>query len=281
MPTFYYPAAFATEAARNLRLLADDGELETRGPGTAAVLGDLRDAAAAMRQVIDRIATANALPGHPAAARAAGLQIGDELHQAGTALEASTTRLAGAVTAFEEAASAPTEGPEWVQVVSLSGQDATEALDLLEEEGPHMTAVFLSGWDFGTETDDQAVEQHATREHLPLIAGEQAMTVDAYTIIANPGREQIAMYRALDGGPGPDILDAQDELAALLSATRAEKTPPENAHAPEAPGLEVSEPPTRRSQRAARQSRPVQQERSWFDLPAAGAGAGQGRELGL
>ena len=168
-----------------------------------------------------------------------------------------------------------------MQVVSLTGQDATEALDLLEEEGPHMTAVFLSEWDFGTETDSQAVEQHATREHLPLSAGERAMSVDAYTIIADPAREQIAMYRALDGGPGPDILDAQDQLAALLSATRAEKTQTENTPVEHAPVSEVSEPPTRRSQRAARQSRSVQQEGSWFDPPAAGAGAGQGRGLGL
>lgn len=107
MSTVYYPAAFATEAARNLRQLAADDELATTGPGTAALLDDLRDAAAAMREVIDRIAAPHTLPGAPSLAREAGLQIGDELHQAGTALEETTTRLTGAVTAIEHPTTVP------------------------------------------------------------------------------------------------------------------------------------------------------------------------------
>lgn len=262
MPTFHYPAAFAAEAARNLRQLAEDGELATTGPGASALLVDLRDAAEAMRQVIDRIASGNTIPGLPAAARAAGLQIGDELHQAGTALEETSARLTGAVTAIEQAATTEADGSEWVQVVSL--------------HGPHMAAVFLSGGDLGMETDDEAVDQHATREHLPLTAGERAMSVDAYTIIANPGSERIAMYRALDDGPGPDILDAQDELAALLSASTAEETP-----VGQAPGLGGSEPARRRSQSAGRHTRDAEPAVSWFDPPVAGPGTGQGRGLGL
>ncbi|KUP28355.1 hypothetical protein AB0333_07720 [Citricoccus sp. NPDC079358] len=109
MSTVYYPAAFATEAARNLRHLAADDELQTTGPGTTALLGDLRDAATAMREVIDRIAAAHTLPGAPALARDTGLQIGDELHQAGTALEETTTRLTGAVTAIEHPTTVPTQ----------------------------------------------------------------------------------------------------------------------------------------------------------------------------
>ncbi|MBE8146696.1 hypothetical protein IOD13_11945 [Brevibacterium casei] len=72
MSAVYYPAAFATEAARNLRHLAADSELQATGPGTATLLGDLRDAATAMREAIDRIAVAHTLPGAPALARDTG-----------------------------------------------------------------------------------------------------------------------------------------------------------------------------------------------------------------
>ena len=107
MSAVYYPAAFATEAARNLRHLAADSELQATGPGTATLLGDLRDAATAMREAIDRIAVAHTLPGAPALARDTGLQIGDELHQAGTTLEGTTTRLTDAVTAIEHPTTVP------------------------------------------------------------------------------------------------------------------------------------------------------------------------------
>lgn len=100
MPTFSYPATYAAEAARNLRALADAGQLTETG--THAIIADLRDATAAMRLVLDRLATAHAIPGHPAALRAAALQTGDELHQAGTALDEARGRLAAAARAAED-----------------------------------------------------------------------------------------------------------------------------------------------------------------------------------
>lgn len=101
MPTFSDPAAYAAEAARNLRALAGAGQLTE--VGTRAIIADLRDATAAMRLVLDRLAAAHTtIPGHPAALRAAALEAGDELHQAGTALDEARGRLAGAAHAADE-----------------------------------------------------------------------------------------------------------------------------------------------------------------------------------
>lgn len=95
MPTIsYYPAAYAAEAARNLRALAATGNLHATGP----LIAELRDAATAMRQVLDQLATARTLPGDPAATAAA-----DELHQAGTALDETATRLTSATQTTEPA----------------------------------------------------------------------------------------------------------------------------------------------------------------------------------
>lgn len=100
MPTFSDPATYAAEAARNLRALAGAGQLTE--VGTRAIIADLRDATAAMRLVLDRLAAAHTIPGHPTALRAAALQAGDELHQAGTALDEASGRLAGAARAADE-----------------------------------------------------------------------------------------------------------------------------------------------------------------------------------
>lgn len=95
MPTFSYPATYAAEAARNLRALAGAGQLTEAG--AHAIIADLRDATAAMRLVLDRLAAAHTIPGHPAA-----LEAGDELHQVGTALDEARGRLAGAARAADE-----------------------------------------------------------------------------------------------------------------------------------------------------------------------------------
>ncbi|WP_454118530.1 hypothetical protein [Microbacterium lacticum] len=100
MPTFSDPATYAAEAARNLRALAGADQLTEAG--AHATIADLRDATAAMRLVLDRLAAAHTIPGHPTALRAAALQTGDELHQAGTALDEARGRLAGAVRAADE-----------------------------------------------------------------------------------------------------------------------------------------------------------------------------------
>lgn len=96
MPTIsYYPAAYAAEAARNLRALAAARNL----PATDPVIGELREVATAMRQVLDQLATARAGHGDPAALAAA-----DDLHQAGTSLDAVAAGLTRAAQAAHVAA---------------------------------------------------------------------------------------------------------------------------------------------------------------------------------
>ncbi|AZT94733.1 MAG: hypothetical protein ACTIBG_04695 [Brevibacterium aurantiacum] len=96
MPTIsYYPAAYAAEAARNLRALAAAEDLPATGP----VIADLREVATAMRQVLDQLTAAQAGRGDPAALAAA-----DDLHQAGTALDAVATGLTRAARAARVAA---------------------------------------------------------------------------------------------------------------------------------------------------------------------------------
>ncbi|MBO1903161.1 hypothetical protein J4H92_14550 [Leucobacter weissii] len=126
MPTIsYYPAAYAAEAARNLRALAASGNLPATGVGTSPVIAELRDAARAMRQVLDQLATARAGHGDPAALAAA-----DDLHQAGTALDAVATGLTRAAQAARVAA-APDRS-----AMTAPAPAATEAAEPTRHEWP-------------------------------------------------------------------------------------------------------------------------------------------------
>lgn len=280
MPTTnYYPAGYASEAARNLRELAGAGPFATTDPGTGPLMMQLREAATAMRQVLDQLATDHAGLRHPGRLRVAARRTGDELHQAGNALEAAHTHLAGAMSAAEQMTSIPTVPTrEWVPVADLHGADAAHALDLLDRDGPQATVVFLSQWDQGVDTDDRAIDQGTTQEQLPLEPGDKAVSFDAYTIVADPGRGHIAMYRLLDDLPSPDILDAQDRHMAPPPPAIPTTSPATAAAAAAEPA--PPEPPTRRSQRQqapARHAKPPAPRGSWFDPPATGGGAVRGR----
>lgn len=271
MSPFMFSAASASEAARTLREIARPGELDRTGASAPVVLNDLRVAALSMRQVVDQLAFAHTDPGLPAQVREAALATADELHQAGTVLDDLTERLNAAELAAEKVTTIDT-GPvrQWVPVANLHGDQAAEALHLLDTEGPEGAAVFLSQWDSGIDTDDQALDQRRTRAQLPLAAGDQAVTFDAYTIVANPEAGQIAMYRLADDLPSMAVIEAQDRLPTINTAP-VEQQP--------------VQPQTRRAARQQTESRHAHKPapgRSWFDPPTTGGpsqGPNRGRSL--
>lgn len=269
------PAASASEAARTLHELARLGELDRTGNPAPLVIGDLRSAVLSMRQIVDQLAFAHTSPAIPAAARADALATADELHHSGTILDDLLTRLDAAEQAADQVTITAETGParEWVSVASLHGDHAAEALELLEEEGPEGAVAFCSQWDAGIDTDDEAIEARRTRAHLPLAAGDQAVTVDAYTLVTNPEARQVAMYRLIDDLPSMAIIEAQDRLTTPTPATPTPTASARDAQA--APGSrraprEQAEPRTRRTASSS----------SWFDPPTTGgASRGPGRSL--
>ncbi|MBU8577599.1 hypothetical protein [Brevibacterium luteolum] len=276
--THYYPAAHAAEAARHLRELAAAGAIAATDPSTGPLLVELRDAAGAMRQVLDQLAIDHASLAHPGRLRVAARRTGDELHQAGTALEETATHLTGAIDAATELTMMPTVPTrEWVPVASVRGEDAARALALLDRDRQEAAAVFLSQWDSGADTDDRAVEQQATLEQLPLEPGDQAVTVDAYTIVADPARGHIAMYRLLDDLPSPALLDAQD---AITIPAPAPVTAPAPSNEP-VPGSRRARREARQGRQGRHQQRRSDPDGSWFAPPAGGSNTSAGRGLGL
>lgn len=263
MPSFTFSAAYASEAARTLHELARLGELDRTGTSAPAVIHDLRRVTLAMRQVVDQLAFAHTDPGLPASLRREALATADELHQAGTVMDDLASQLDAAEDAADQVTAIDT-GParQWVSVANLHGDQAVQALHLLDTDGPEQAAVFLAQWDRGADTDEEATAGRRTRPQLPLAAGDWPVAIDAYTIVANPSAGQIAMYRLVDDVPSMALLRAHDHL-----------TPARNS----------AERPTREGWRArpeARHTRSSERGRSWFDPPAtAGTSSGRGPAL--
>lgn len=258
MPTFFSTADHAAEAAEHLRQLAGPDAVYS---DNAAIIHDLQETVTSMAQVVDRLSGAYFGSHVPAHLSADGQAATDELHQAGTALEAASTWLAGAGRVAERMDTATDEPAQtWIPVVNLEGKDSTIALGLLDTEGPEAAAVFLSQWDEGTETDNEAMVQRLSRDRLPIEPGDQAASFDAYTIIANQTTKHIAMYRLHDDEPN---------IGGIALGER---------FTPEAPTPAAT--PAAREQAETTQVQKSSPARSWFDPPTTG-GTGQGRGRSL
>lgn len=101
MPTFDDPLADAAEASAALRGLAHATRTFSDPTNTYQVIGDLLAGVRSLRQVLDQLANAHVVHRAPAhhdagnqlAGAHAALAAADELHQAGTVLDAAHDRL--------------------------------------------------------------------------------------------------------------------------------------------------------------------------------------------
>lgn len=121
MPTFDNPVTDAAEASAALRGLAHATRTFEDPADTYAVLGDLLAGVRSLRQVLDQLAAAHIAAGArahddagtQAAGATAALAAADELHQAGTLLDAVHDRVDAAMSQSGRIAwhPAPTQGP--------------------------------------------------------------------------------------------------------------------------------------------------------------------------
>ena len=267
-----FSSDLAPAAARHLRHLL--GPEVIHNAQTHATLGELQSSVTSIARLVDNLSGEYMGPEVPFHLRADAQATADELHQAGTALEAAATWLAGAVRIAEWVDAASIDPPQpWVNVVSLEGSDAARALHLLDQQGAEAVAVYLAQWDRGTDTDNQAMIQRMAQDRLPVAPGDQAASHDVYTIIANPSASRIAMYRLIDDEP---IRTAAEDH--LTTDTLARETPTPTASARDAQAV----PASRRAGGEKTAPRPPRNASggSWFDPPTTGGTSrGQGRSL--
>lgn len=223
MPTFYDPAADSTEAAEALRGLAHASRHFDYPRDLHPVIGDLLASTRSLRQTLDQLAAAHIdhrsrahddAGDHLTGAHDA-LAAADELHQAGTLLDAVTERLDAASQATSriawhdplghEAAQTlppvredPThQGPahRWVSVAFLQGEDADTVLDVIDRDGVEAGLDHMTGFDYGTETTDAALENGHVYDDPPSGMLDREADRGDYRMVYNPQAGHVALYR--------------------------------------------------------------------------------------
>ncbi|MDZ5079020.1 hypothetical protein [Nesterenkonia sp. HG001] len=227
MPTFHDPLADAAEASEALRGLAHASRVFDDPADTYTVFGDMVAGMCSLRQVLDQLATthlshrARAFDdngNHTAGAQDA-LAAADELHQAGTLLDEAYDRLD---TAFSHSgriawhpeptitheASAATGAQRWISVVFLQGEEADDVLELIDRDGPDAGIEHLTGFDYGAETTDAALENGYVYDEPSTGALDRVVTEGDFALTYNPAMGHVSLLRAHTVPPDPALDDA-------------------------------------------------------------------------
>ncbi|WP_392426055.1 hypothetical protein [Barrientosiimonas humi] len=266
MPTFTNPTSDAGDASEALRGLAHASRVFENPADTYPVLGDLLAGMRSLRQVMDQLAAVHAAhqqrvtddDHNPAAGAAAALAAADELHQAATLIDQAHDRLNAAMSHSGRIVWNPQDrlAERWIGVVFLQGDEADRVLDLIDTKGVEAGIEHLSGWDYGTETTDAAMENGDVHDTPPVYPLDRQAETGDYTMTYNPFGGTVALYRR-------HLLPAED---AIDPATDT-RTP--TAHQ------------TARSEAAGREARrSAIRDGGWFE-PAAITAVKQTRGLSL
>lgn len=249
MPTYHDPRADAAEASEALRGLAHASRDFDQPADTYPVLGDLLAGVRSLRQVLDQLAHTHAAHqdrahndnGDHLAGSQSVLAAADELHQAGTLLDQVYDRLDAAFAHSGRIAWHPEPAPSqevsvevatrrWVSVVFLQGEEADEALDLIDRDGTDTTIEHLKGFDYGEETTDAALENGYVYDEPPTGALDRLAVDGEYALTYNHAMGHVSLLRAhtVASDPALDGADVVPAHAAItgIDPTRTQRTPP-------------------------------------------------------
>lgn len=288
MPTYHDPLQDAAEASDALRGLAHASRVFDNPADTYSVLGDLLSGVRSLRQVLDQLGSAHLVQrgrahdddGDQAIGASEALAAADDLHHAGTLLDGVEERVNAAMTHSGRIAwhapaqevdreTVSTEAPRrWLSVIFLQGSEADEVLDLINRAGPDAAIEHLSGWDYGDETTDAALENGYVYDEPPTGQLDRIATGGDYTLTYNPFMGHVSLLRshpAATPDPGLDETDVVPAREAISGVGPLDVTAPRTAATPAS---------------ARTRQVPVGAEPDWFAGPARSSGsAGRGLSL--
>lgn len=169
----------------------------------------------------------------------------------------------------EQTAPAEASRPErrWISVVFLQGEEADEVLDLIDRDGTDAAIEHLTGYDYGEETTQAALENGYAYDEPPTGALDRLVTGDdGYILTYNPFAGHVSLLREHHTPPA-DAFGHAGVVSAREAVGGIGGPAPEPAPSP-APTQAVSE----RSRRAP--------DPSWFEHPGVAA-VKQSRGLSL
>src|SRR5690625_4155335 len=236
MPTFDNPLSDAAEASEALRGLAHATRTLDDPANTYAVIGDLLAGVRSLRQVFDQLATTH-LTHQDRAFNDAGdhklgagdaLAASDELHHAGSLLDAALDRLDAASEASGRIAWHPAHPvaesvQRYVTVVFLQGEEADQVLDRIDTDG--ITAGFehLKGWDFGEETTQSALAHDHVFDAVPSGVLDWTAELGDYVLVANRHLGHVSLLRKTLFDT--DAINKADGVGADIAPARPDDPP--------------------------------------------------------
>lgn len=282
MPTFTDPRTDAAEAAEALRGLAHASRSFDDPADTYPVIGDLIAATRSLPQVLEHLATAHLAnqslarddAGDPIAGGLAVVRTAEALRRASALVDQASDTLdqahqqSGRIAWHTDPARelTPTETSEvarrWVGVVFLQGEEADRILDVIERDGPQAGLDQLTGYDYGTETTQAALENGDVHDRPPAAMSDNTITDGDYALNWNSFFGHVALYRQTDLPRDP----ALDEPATIAPAPAG--VTGVGVHTP-------TRPHSRSIEQQARQLPNV----SWFGRSAGSAGGSRGLSL--
>jgi hypothetical protein len=213
MPTFNDPIVDAAEASEALRGLAHASRVFARPADMYRVLGDLSASIRHLHQIVEQVAAnhENKAPfafddagSHEAGVRYA-MDAADQLRRAARLLDQSYDRLAegfsaaGRIAWHREPAPETEQGValdrQWVTVIFLQGQEADQALDIIQTQGIDAAVEHLARWDYGAETDSAAIANRDVHDAIPAGVLDRTAESGEYTLSYNPFMGHVALHR--------------------------------------------------------------------------------------
>lgn len=232
MPTFTDPATEVAEMYESMRGLAHASILLDQPERMHGMLGDLRGAMRSLEQILGQFAKGHTgsrgRAMNDAGDRAVGTQdaltAAAELRQAAALIARAGLRVEAGMSSSERitwqpAAEARDGAGRLVNVVFLQGGETDDTFMLIDKGGIQEAILDLSGFDFGDETVDAALENGYVYDEVPVGPLDRVATLDVYTLVYNRSHEHVALYRTEDSLPTSSFLDLEEPLQAARADT--------------------------------------------------------------
>lgn len=167
--------------------------------------------------------TATDKAGDPRAGRHLAADATDQAQLASSLIERAGDALEVGAEAAREIAWPRPDGQagHWVNIVFLQGEEAFELIDRIPSSGTDSIIQHLAGYDSGTDTVDEALENGYVYDRPPASFHDLTAAHDVYLLRYNPFQGYLGLYRQEDAFPAPSVLGLSGPQHAAPSGVSA------------------------------------------------------------
>ncbi|WGP06179.1 hypothetical protein QFE97_00095 [Bacillus subtilis] len=108
-------------------------------------------------------------------------------------------------------------GRRWLNVAFLQGEEADAVLDLIDRDGAEAAIAHLSGYDYGEETSQAALENGYVYDDQPPTGNTDRTVQDGeYALTYNHALGHVGLYREFDTPPDPALHEVERPASAVV-----------------------------------------------------------------